>query len=603
MERAKRSRQGRRSASATAFAFGVALVAAAAALAAEGDLTFVEAEINGVDGADFLNGANALAVSPDSEQVYVGSSVDDAVAIYERDPATGALEFLDAVVDGVDGVDGLDNPAGVAVSPDGKNVYATSLIDNAVAVFERDADTGLLTQVGLQVQSGENMILQPVGVAASPDGASVYVASLQSNALTECERLPANGDINCPDAQVDGVGGVDGLDGARGVAVAPDGENVYVTGADDGAVATFSRDPGTGALSFVEAEKDGVGGIDSLDGARDVEVSSDGRHAYVAAVTDDALTAFSRDPVTGSLSLVGALRDGVDGVDGLNGATSVVSSGDGKNIYVASSAGSALTSFSRNPVTGEASFEDVAENGVDGVTGLATAFGVAATADGKGVYVAALAGDAVVAFAREPDVTAPDTSIDSGPGATTADPSPAFEFSSDDAGFTARFECAVDGGAFTECTSPKTLGPLALGSHDFAVRAIDTAGNADPTPAVAGLEVVDEELDGTVTAKRTQKQKGKRVRIKVAVEAGEALDARFSGKVVAGRRSFKLAKASKSIAAGKTKKVTLGLKKPKQSGAALKSIKRSKSNEATIKARLSDAAGNRIAETLRVRLR
>lgn len=603
MERAEKTRHGRRRALAAALVTGFTLLATAVALAAEGDLTFVEAEINGVDGADFLNGANALAVSPDGEQVYIASSVDDAVAVYGRDPGTGELSLLDAAVDGVDGVDGLDNPAGVAISPDGKNVYATALLDSAVVVFGRDPDTGLLTPVGLQPQTGENMLNQPVGIAVSPDGASVYVASQSSDALTECERLPANGDILCPDVQVDGLDGVDGLNGARGVAVAPDGENVYVTGANDNAVATFSRDPGTGALTFIEAEKDGVGGVDSLGTARDVEVSPDGRHVYVAAAGDDALTAFSRDSATGALSLVGALRDGVGGVDGLNGATSVVTSGDGKNIYVAASAGAALASFSRAPGTGAATFEDVAENGVDGVTGLATAFGVATTADGKGVYVAALAGDAVVAFAREPDVTAPDTTIDSGPGSATADPSPVFEFSSDDAGFTARFECAVDGGAFAACTSPETVGPLAIGPHDFAVRAVDTAGNADASPAVSNFEVIDDEVEGTAAAKRTQKQKGKRIRIKVRVEAGEDLDARLSGKLVAGRSTFKLAKTSKSVAAGKTRTVKLGLKKPKQSGAVLKSLKRGKRGKATIKAKLADEAGNRIAETLRVKLR
>src|SRR5207248_3756454 len=45
------------------------------------------------------------------------------------------------------------------------------------------------------------------------------------------------------------------------------------------------------------------------------------------------------------------------------------------------------------------------------------------------------------------------------------------------------FECRVDGGSWSACTSPHTTAALGEGSHTFDVRATDAAGNTDGTPA------------------------------------------------------------------------------------------------------------------------
>ncbi|MEW6775200.1 MAG: hypothetical protein AB1405_02830 [Bdellovibrionota bacterium] len=85
------------------------------------------------------------------------------------------------------------------------------------------------------------------------------------------------------------------------------------------------------------------------------------------------------------------------------------------------------------------------------------------------------------------DTAAPDTAIDSNPLNPSNDPTGDFTFSSPDG--TATFECQVDGGGFTVCTSPFATASLPDGSHTFDVQAVDTAGNADPTPASYTWEV------------------------------------------------------------------------------------------------------------------
>ncbi len=81
------------------------------------------------------------------------------------------------------------------------------------------------------------------------------------------------------------------------------------------------------------------------------------------------------------------------------------------------------------------------------------------------------------------DRVPPDTIITARPPDPTDDPTPTFEFTSSEPG--SGFECSVDDAAFEPCVSPYTTAPLAPGRHSFRVRAVDAAGNADPSPAVA----------------------------------------------------------------------------------------------------------------------
>ncbi len=76
--------------------------------------------------------------------------------------------------------------------------------------------------------------------------------------------------------------------------------------------------------------------------------------------------------------------------------------------------------------------------------------------------------------------TAPNTIFKGGPAASTKKRTATFKFVSN--GYRSHFQCKLDKGAWKACKSPKTYRSLKKGKHTFRVRAIDQAGNIDPSP-------------------------------------------------------------------------------------------------------------------------
>jgi large repetitive protein len=79
------------------------------------------------------------------------------------------------------------------------------------------------------------------------------------------------------------------------------------------------------------------------------------------------------------------------------------------------------------------------------------------------------------------DLAPPETTINTGPSGTTTSTTETFTFSADDAAAT--FECSLDSAPWSACTSPRHLSGITSGPHMFRVRAIDAAGNPDPSSA------------------------------------------------------------------------------------------------------------------------
>ena len=371
-----------------------------------GALTFLQTLIDDTDGVDGLLGAFSLVVSPDDAHVYVAGEYDNGVGIFAWNSALQQLDFVDMQQDRYADADGLYGVIGVTVSPDGRHVYtAAGLWDNSIAVFGRDSATGGLTFIESLTDGvdGVDGLFMASAVAVSPDGNHLYAAGYGDDAVTLFGRDAATGQLNFVQAYKDGNSSIDGLDGATAIAITADGRNVYIAGYSDNAVAVFSRDTDTGQLGFVEMQQDGVGGVDGLGGVRAIALSPDEKHLYSAARSDSAVTVFSRDADTGALTFVELQKDGVSGVDGLYGAMAVTVSADGSTLYAAGRYDDAVAVFGRNADTGRLTFLEMQKDGTNGVDGINGACDLVVAPLGAHLFAAGFFDNAITAFSCDTD--------------------------------------------------------------------------------------------------------------------------------------------------------------------------------------------------------
>lgn len=404
---------------------------------------------------------NSVAVSPDGKNVYVASEDSNAVAVFDRDGATGALTQKPGTAGCVsqDGTAGacargvaLNAPLDVVVTPDGKSVYVAAALSDAVAVFDRDPGTGALTQkpgtAGCVSETGtaglciDGLALDnPIALAVTPDGRNVYAGSLNSDAVAVLGRNGTTGALN-PAGCVSqlGTGGclqANALIDPRAVAVSPDGKQTYVASF---AVTTLDRSTTTGELTGRSGMAGCIGGVapngcrpaNAIREPRGITMSPDGGNMYVSSENSNSLAVLDRDPLTGTVTQK-AGTDGCTSLDGSGGACRVgtafddperaVVSPDGLRVYVAMGRSNGVAILDRNTSTGAltqlpGATGCITLNGTGGGCARGVALdnpeGVATSPDGKNFYVAAWASSAVAVFDRE----APARGIGGGTGGT-----------------------------------------------------------------------------------------------------------------------------------------------------------------------------------------
>jgi cysteine-rich repeat protein len=307
------------------------------------------------------------------------------VASHRPANAADGLAFVEAHFDNARGVNGLKGAQSLALRADGTSLYVAGAGDSAVAVFHRAAAGTLgFVEEQRQATNGVQGLGGASSVVVSPDGANVYAAGPADNSIVAFSRAPETGALAFLEAERDNVAGVIGLSNAAALAMSPDGANLYAASSRADTIVVFSRDASTGEIAFFEADQNHDAGIQGLSGVQAVTVSPDGKNLY--AVGGGDLVVFAREAATGSLTFAKVHHNGTADVAGLAGATSVVVSADGTSVYVAGKGDDAIAAFVRDPATGRLTFAQVLQQGLEGVDGLDGVNALAVSPDGTHVY-------------------------------------------------------------------------------------------------------------------------------------------------------------------------------------------------------------------------
>jgi hypothetical protein len=269
--------------------------------------TFPTPQTNGNNSG--LDKVRNLAIDANGESLHATSGQDDSLSHFSRDTGTGALTYVDcltaetgtgsagtaACTDILPGTvtngtnSGFDNPQAVTISPNGASVYVGSGNDASITRFSRTAGTGAI-------------------------------------AWQDCFSADSNVGVDCTHLSGDMAEGSDtGFANLRAVAVSPDGSSLYAISFDDASIVHFSRDAGTGALTFVsclsgDTQTGPISGTDDcslipnatpqgLDSGwgspgilPNLAIKSDGTQVFFGTTSDHSVVALDRNVGTGALS-------------------------------------------------------------------------------------------------------------------------------------------------------------------------------------------------------------------------------------------------------------------------------------------------------------
>ena len=280
-----------------------------------------------------FNSPNGVAVAPNGEAVYVTNYYGNSISIINT--ATKTVTST---------IPGLNWPEDVAVSPNGEFVYVKHTYDQNNVLFSVISTTTNTVTATITLNGYPDFEAGNGGMAVAPNGEFIYVSSSDYGNGNSISVI--NADTNTV-TQTIPIAGRSFLfeSGSSGVAVAPNGEFIYVSSSDYGngnSISVISTDTNTVSETIT------LGGF-SYYGPGNLAVTPNGAYIYAAnGARSNSILVFSTASTSTYEITVTQSQNGQ-----ISPGTSTVNSGDTPTFTITPNSGYHIASISVNeePVT------------------------------------------------------------------------------------------------------------------------------------------------------------------------------------------------------------------------------------------------------------
>ena len=341
---------------------------------------------------DGLREPNGITISKDAKFVYVASAGDSTVSVFARNASSGQLSPVE-MWEGADQPWNVLGCFGVALSqePVTKSLYATGYSNGTLWVFAVNTATGKLTPKSVLRNNtgGLSGFAGPRGVAVTPEGDQVFVAAESSNTLFILNRNINTGELTLAKAWPNQTEGLTGLVGPWWIAFAtlPNGGLAAYVACRGSGIVVLARSSKTKPWAVVEEHRQSPQEPGLL-GCRYLVLSPDAKRLYASARESSSLSVYARDITTGRLTRVDQIGQGGPGVKHFVWPHQVIVSPDGRNAYVATG-DDALHCFTLGSSGKEIAWRSVAFGGTGQYQGLRNCEKICVSPDGRNIYVPA----------------------------------------------------------------------------------------------------------------------------------------------------------------------------------------------------------------------
>lgn len=314
-----------------------------------GTLSLIQQLTNTQDDITDMISPNALTLSPDGKHLYVTAFEGDAIIIFERDANTGQLTYLQSMNNTVDQINNLDGPRAITFDSTGQHAYIAAFWSNSLSVYTRDSTTGQLTF--LEEHNNQSPPLANLSgfrnLTLSPDGKQLYLAAFLSDAIAVFNRNEQTGQLTHTQNINNNTEGFSGLDGVSSLTFAADGRHLYTTGFNEDTLVILNRNTQTGHLTFNNLFRNNILGITGMDAPSDVKVTPDGHQLYVAGTFSNSVTHFQRNQTSGALTYISKIQNNSDNIEGLAGVQNLAISPDSNFIYTSAFSDNNISTYRR----------------------------------------------------------------------------------------------------------------------------------------------------------------------------------------------------------------------------------------------------------------